>query len=57
MLSRHAAGEDLSAELWPLVVLELWHSQLCAPANRRAETADVLPPPVVVEEENLYAAS
>jgi asparagine synthase (glutamine-hydrolysing) len=57
LVSRHTAGEDLSAELWPLVVLELWHSQLCAPANRAAETTEILPPSVVVAEENLYAAS
>ncbi|MCU1277672.1 MAG: asparagine synthase (glutamine-hydrolyzing) [bacterium] len=25
LLDRHQAGADLSAELWPLVVLELWH--------------------------------
>jgi len=30
LLSRHEAGADLSAELWPLVVLELWHKNFSA---------------------------
>jgi len=30
LLARHEAGADLSAELWPLVVLELWHKNFSA---------------------------
>jgi asparagine synthase (glutamine-hydrolysing) len=30
LLDRHQAGADLSAELWPLVVLELWHKSFSA---------------------------
>ncbi|HEX4462383.1 MAG TPA: asparagine synthase (glutamine-hydrolyzing) [Polyangia bacterium] len=34
---RHQAGADLSAELWPLVVLELWHRNFNAEARPRPE--------------------
>ncbi len=30
LLARHQAGADLSAELWPLLVLELWHKSFSA---------------------------
>jgi asparagine synthase (glutamine-hydrolysing) len=30
LVARHEAGEDLSAELWPLLVLELWHKSFSA---------------------------
>jgi len=30
LLQQHAAGNDRSAELWPLVVLELWKSSFAA---------------------------
>ncbi|MDB4970141.1 MAG: hypothetical protein JWN44_5830 [Myxococcales bacterium] len=33
LLSRHDAGADLSAELWPLVVLELWHTNFNSTAR------------------------
>jgi asparagine synthase (glutamine-hydrolysing) len=41
LLERHRAGADLSAELWPLLVLELWHQQnsqrrLSQPETRHA---------------------
>jgi asparagine synthase (glutamine-hydrolysing) len=31
LLARHRAGEDRSAELWPLLVLELWRKQFVKP--------------------------
>jgi asparagine synthase (glutamine-hydrolysing) len=37
LLTRHQGGEDLSAELWPLVVLELWHRAFIAEARPRPE--------------------
>jgi asparagine synthase (glutamine-hydrolysing) len=37
LLARHEAGEDLSAELWPLVVLELWHKAFIAEARPRPQ--------------------
>jgi asparagine synthase (glutamine-hydrolysing) len=33
LLERHQAGADLSAELWPLMVLELWHKSFAAAAR------------------------
>ncbi len=33
LLARHRAGADFSAELWPLVVLELWHREFIAGAR------------------------
>jgi asparagine synthase (glutamine-hydrolysing) len=33
LLSRHQDGADLSAELWPLVVLELWHTNFKTTAH------------------------
>ena len=30
LLDRHQAGADRSDELWPLVVLELWHRNFSA---------------------------
>lgn len=48
LVSRHRAGEDLAAELWPLLSLELWWSALVQPAHaRRLE-------PI---KESIYAAS
>jgi asparagine synthase (glutamine-hydrolysing) len=37
LLDRHQAGADLSAELWPLVVLELWHKNFSAAAHPAPE--------------------
>ena len=37
LLDRHQAGADLSAELWPLVVLELWHQSFSAASRPRPE--------------------
>jgi asparagine synthase (glutamine-hydrolysing) len=37
LLARHEAGEDLSAELWPLLVLELWHRAFVAEARPRPQ--------------------
>ena len=51
LLQRHRAGEaDFSTELWPLVVLELWHQQLLSPARRPAA-------PPQHREDTIYAAS
>ena len=33
LLSRHDGGADRSAELWPLVILELWHKNFSAAAR------------------------
>jgi asparagine synthase (glutamine-hydrolysing) len=44
LCERHRRGEaDLSAELWPLFVLELWHREVLAPARRRPSPR-TLPP-------------
>jgi asparagine synthase (glutamine-hydrolysing) len=40
LCERHRAGADLSAELWPLLVLELWHQQLGS-RRRRAPIQEV----------------
>jgi asparagine synthase (glutamine-hydrolysing) len=37
LLARHAAGADRSAELWPLLVLELWHRNFAAAARPAPE--------------------
>jgi len=41
LVARHQAGADRSAELWPLIVLELWH---------RSFSARPMPEPVTVRE-------
>ena len=52
LIERHHTGRaDLSAELWPLLVLELWHQQLAAQPRKRA-TVD----PRLIQEP-LHAAS
>jgi asparagine synthase (glutamine-hydrolysing) len=33
LLARHQAGADMSAELWPLLVLELWHRNFSTAAR------------------------
>jgi asparagine synthase (glutamine-hydrolysing) len=60
LLEHHRRGADRSAELWPLVVLELWHAAFASSAGRRArlEAAPTLtPPPLVPPSGELYAAS
>jgi asparagine synthase (glutamine-hydrolysing) len=37
LLSQHRAGVDRSAELWPLLVLELWHRNFSSVARPRPE--------------------
>jgi asparagine synthase (glutamine-hydrolysing) len=37
LLARHQAGDDRSAELWPLLVLELWHRAFVAEARPRPQ--------------------
>jgi asparagine synthase (glutamine-hydrolysing) len=37
LLARHQAGEDRSAELWPLLVLELWQRSFRADARPRPQ--------------------
>ncbi len=41
LLERHQAGADLSAELWPLVVLELWHQSFSRAARPAPEPIDL----------------
>jgi asparagine synthase (glutamine-hydrolysing) len=47
LLTQHDAGQDRAAELWPLLVLELWRAEF-ATATRARASADV---------ETVYAAS
>jgi asparagine synthase (glutamine-hydrolysing) len=52
LLEKHRAGADFSAELWPLLVLELWHSELALPT--RVHRPDRVDPAI---KETIYAAS
>jgi asparagine synthase (glutamine-hydrolysing) len=40
----HRRGRDLSAELWPLLVLELWHRNLKERVRPRPSAIPPLPP-------------
>jgi asparagine synthase (glutamine-hydrolysing) len=40
LLERHRRGADLSTELWPLLVLELWHSAAAVPRRRATRAAE-----------------
>jgi asparagine synthase (glutamine-hydrolysing) len=37
LVERHEKGADLSSELWPLLILELWRSQLSQRSQPRKE--------------------
>jgi len=51
LVERHRAGENLSAELWPLLILELWYAQLSHTARAPSRT------PSISNREPFHAAS
>jgi asparagine synthase (glutamine-hydrolysing) len=53
LLERHRRGADFSTELWPLIILELWHAEFASSTSRRARAFSPAPP----EPESIYAAS